>query len=139
MNVWRWAQERWFGTRAATPEHLRRGRMGEDAARQYLERSGLKFLTANFRSSHGEIDLIFRDDDCLVFVEVKTRSSERWGNPETAVSDAKIKRMVAAADHYLKTKETNLQIRFDVISIIFNKKQTEIIHIEDAFFPPLNG
>ncbi len=56
------------------PEHLRRGELGERAAKKHLQKLGLKFLTANFRSARGEIDLIFRDDDCLAFVEVKTRS-----------------------------------------------------------------
>ena len=53
------------------PEHLRRGRLGEKAARRYLKRCGLKFLTVNYKTRCGEIDLIFRDGDCLVFVEVK--------------------------------------------------------------------
>ena len=55
------------------PLHLRYGALGEKAARKQLRRLGLKFLTANFRTARGEIDLIFRDSDCLVFVEVKTR------------------------------------------------------------------
>ena len=53
-------------------EHLRRGRLGEKVAKRYLKRVGLKFLVANFKTKRGEIDLVFRDDDCLVFVEVKT-------------------------------------------------------------------
>ena len=57
------------------PEHLRRGALGERTAKKFLQRQGLKFLAANFRSQRGEIDLILRDGDCLVFVEVKTRSS----------------------------------------------------------------
>ena len=63
-------------SRAEKPEHLRRGELGERTAKKHLQKLGLKFLTANFRSERGEIDLIFRDDDCLVFVEVKSRSSE---------------------------------------------------------------
>ncbi|HEX7570541.1 MAG TPA: YraN family protein, partial [Verrucomicrobiae bacterium] len=54
------------------PEHLRRGELGERAAETHLKAQGLKYLARNFRSDHGEIDLIFRDDDCLVFTEVKT-------------------------------------------------------------------
>ena len=77
MNLWRWAKE--FFARTERPLHLQRGALGERAARKHLARHGLKFLTANFRSARGEIDLIFRDQDCLVFVEVKTRSSEDWG------------------------------------------------------------
>jgi putative endonuclease len=63
----------WF-RREQKPAHLRFGELGERAARKQLRRQGMKFLTANFRSARGEIDLVFRDADCLVFVEVKSRS-----------------------------------------------------------------
>ena len=66
------------------PEHLRRGELGERAAEIHLKAHGLKFLARNFRSPRGEIDLVFRDQDCLVFVEVKTRSSENWSRPAAA-------------------------------------------------------
>ena len=67
MKTW-W--QRWWGGAATVdePEHLRRGRLGEDAARRYLQDAGLKFLTANFRGDRGEIDLVFRDRDCLQYV-----------------------------------------------------------------------
>ena len=68
------------------PLHLRHGQLGEAAAKKHLKRSGLKFLTQNFRSDRGEVDLVFRDADCLVFVEVKTRSSEEWTRPAAAVN-----------------------------------------------------
>ena len=67
------------------PPHLRYGELGERAARKHLQRAGLEFLTANFRSPRGEVDLICRDHDCLVFIEVKTRSSEEWTRPAAAV------------------------------------------------------
>ena len=70
---------------ADKPLHLRHGELGERAAGDISRRRGLKFLTANFRSKRGEIDLVFRDGDCLVFVEVKTRSSEDWTRPAAAV------------------------------------------------------
>src|SRR6185295_9299265 len=71
------------------PEHLRRGELGERAAKKHLQKHGLKFLTANFHSERGEIDLVFRDGDCLVFVEVKTRSSEAWTRPAAAMNARK--------------------------------------------------
>ena len=70
----------------AKPEHLRRGTLGEQAAKKHLRKLGLRFLTANFKSERGEIELVFRDGDCLVFVEVKARSSESWTRPAAAVS-----------------------------------------------------
>ena len=78
-------------TRKETPEHLRRGALGERAAKAYLQKAGLKFLAANYRSPRGEIDLVFREADCLVFVEVKTRSSEDWTRPAAAVDARKKK------------------------------------------------
>src|ERR1051326_1412202 len=83
----------WWGAKEE-PLHLRRGRLGECAARRHLKRRGMKFLAANFRSERGEIDLILRDQDCLVFVEVKTRSSEDWTRPAAAV-DARKKRLLS--------------------------------------------
>src|ERR1051325_2360109 len=68
------------------PLHLRHGQLGESAAKKHLKRNGLKFLTKNFRSDRGEVDLVFRDEDCLVFIEVKTRSSEEWTRLAAAVN-----------------------------------------------------
>ena len=84
MDVWNSLKARW--NKSDEPEHLRLGKLGERAAKRHLCRSGMKFLTANFRSPRGEIDLVFRDHDCLVFVEVKTRSSEHWTRPAAAVT-----------------------------------------------------
>ena len=67
------------------PEHLRRGRLGEAAAKRHLKSAGLKFLVANFKTKDSEIDLVFRDDDCLVFVEVKARTEGGWTRPAAAV------------------------------------------------------
>src|SRR6266404_6665735 len=78
-RLWGW----WNGKKR--PVHLLYGELGERAAKKQLKRQGLKFLTANFRSKRGEIDLVFREKDCLVFVEVKTRSSEEWMRPAAAV------------------------------------------------------
>src|SRR5450755_2394774 len=84
------------------PEHLRRGELGERAAKKFLQQAGLKFLAANFRSERGEIDLIFRDGDCLAFIEVKTRSSEERGRPAAAVNAARRRRLSQAALDYLR-------------------------------------
>ena len=79
-----WMRWGWWRRVGTGPEHLRRGRLGEDAARRRLQELGLRFLAANFRCPRGELDLIFRDGDCLVFVEVKTRSREDWTRPAAA-------------------------------------------------------
>ena len=101
------------------PEHLRRGELGECAAKRHLQKIGLKFLTANFRSARGEIDLIFRDNDCLVFVEVKTRSSEDWTRPAAAVN-ARKRRLLSqtALDYLRRLKNPAVKIRFDIVEVL---------------------
>src|SRR5262245_33754134 len=109
---------RWWRP-AEVPEHLRRGRLGEREARAHLTGLGMKFLLANFRSPRGEIDLIFRDADCLVFVEVKTRSSEEWTRPAAAV-DARKRRLLSQCGlDYLKLlKHPEIKIRFDIVEVL---------------------
>src|ERR1017187_2812138 len=103
----------------AKPEHLRRGELGERAAKKFLQKLGLKFLAANFRSERGEIDLIFRDDDCLVFAEVKTRSSEDWTRP-AAAGDARKRRVLSqtALDLRRLLKKPGVKIRFEVVGVL---------------------
>ena len=117
------------------PEHLRRGELGERAAKDHLQRQGLKFLTANFRSARGEIDLIFRDDDCLVFVEVKARSSENWVRPAAAV-DARKRRLLSqtALDYLRLLKNPPVKIRFDIVEVLLNNGEVrEVRHLPNTF------
>ena len=124
----------WF-VRVEKPEHLRHGAIGERAAKKYLCRNGLKFLTANFRSPRGETDLIFRDDDCLVFVEVKTRSSEDWTRPAAAVDSRKRRLLSQCALDYLKLlKNPEIKIRFDIVEVLLsNGKVREVRHLPNTF------
>jgi putative endonuclease len=117
------------------PEHLRRGELGERAAKRHLRRHGLKFLTANFRSARGEIDLIFRDDDCLVFVEVKTRSSEDWTRPAAAVN-ARKRRLLSqtALDYLCRLKNPAVKIRFDIVEVLLaDGNVREVRHLPNTF------
>jgi putative endonuclease len=117
------------------PEHLRRGALGEHAAKSHLQRAGLKFLTANFRSDRGEIDLVFRDDDCLVFVEVKTRSSEDWTRPAAAVDRRKRRLLSRTALDYLRLlKNPAVKIRFDIVEVLLaDGAVREIRHLPNTF------
>src|SRR6185503_4000288 len=119
----------------ALPEHLRHGQTGEQAARRHLRRLGFKFLAANFRSSRGEIDLVFRDADCLVFVEVKTRSSEDWIRPAAAVNARKRRLLSLTALDYLKLlKNPQVKIRFDIVEVLLrNGEVREVRHLPNAF------
>lgn len=119
----------------AQPEHLRRGQLGETAARRELERAGLKFLAANYRSAHGELDLVFRDGDCLAFVEVKTRSSEDWVRPAAAV-DARKRRALSltAEDYRRQLRDPRVKWRFDVVEVLLAAGEVrEVRHIVNAF------
>lgn len=125
---------RWL-RRDQLPQHLRYGRLGERAAKRQLRRQGLKFLTANFRSDRGEIDLVFREQDCLVFVEVKTRSSEDWGRPASAIDRKRRKRLSHAALDYLKLlHRPPVKLRFDVVEVLLQDGAVrEIRHLPNTF------
>jgi len=115
--------------------NLELGLKGEEIAVKHLEKKGFNILNRNWRHSRTEIDIIASLDSITVFVEVKTRTSTRYGHPEDIISEAKINRMAEAADEYLNKNEIGGEIRFDIISIILSEAKNELNHIEDAFFP----
>ena len=121
--------------REEKPEHLRRGELGERAAEKHLRKLGLKFLARNFRSERGEIDLVFRDEDCLVFIEVKTRSSEAWARPAAAVDARKRKLLSQTALDYLKLlKYPEVKFRFDIVEVLLKDGEvSEIRHLPNTF------
>ena len=128
----RW--QSWLG-RKPLPEHLRRGQLGERAARKHLRSLGLKFLAANYRSARGEIDLVFRERDCLVFVEVKTRSSEDWTRPAAAV-DARKRRLLSqtALDYLRELENPPVKIRFDIVEVLLTDGAVrEVRHLPNTF------
>jgi putative endonuclease len=133
MNLWQ--RIRALRERPVMPLHLQRGRVGERAAKQHLRGLGLKFLVANFRSPRGEIDLVFRDADCLVFVEVKTRSSEDWNRPAAAVNARKRRRLSQAGLDYLKRlRNPEVKIRFDIVEVLLRDGAVcEVRHLPNTF------
>jgi putative endonuclease len=124
----------WWG-KDEKPLHLRHGELGERAAKKQLKRQGLKFLTANFRTPRGEIDLIFRDGDCLVFVEVKTRSSEEWVRPAAAVNAERRRRLTRAALDYLRLlRNPPVKVRFDIVEVLLRDSAVrEVRHLPNTF------
>jgi putative endonuclease len=133
MSLWQRLKQRLVP--GDEPEHLRRGRLGERAARRHLRKLGLKFLATNFRSARGEIDLIFRDADCLVFIEVKTRSSEEWARPAAAV-DARKRRLLSqtALDYLRLLKNPQVKIRFDIVEVLLTDGEVlEVRHLPNTF------
>jgi putative endonuclease len=109
--------------------------VGERAAKQHLKSLGLKFLTANYATARGEIDLIFRDHDCLVFVEVKTRSLESWTRPAAAVNARKRRLLSRVALEYLRRiHHPRVPVRFDIVEVLLAEGVVcEIRHLPNTF------
>ncbi|MCK6650695.1 MAG: YraN family protein [Bacteroidia bacterium] len=114
-------------------EHNDIGRKGEKAASDFLKNKGYKILDLNWRWEKLEADIIALDKDMLVVVEVKTRQTDVFGEPETFVKKQKQKNLIKAAHEYITQKELTYEVRFDIISVLMNKKQTQVNHIENAF------
>tara|TARA_B100000475_G_C14936870_1_gene289901 strand:- start:233 stop:604 length:372 start_codon:yes stop_codon:yes gene_type:complete len=115
--------------------HNQLGEEGEKIAIQYLKSKGYIIHHKNWRMSHLEIDIIAEHNDELIFVEVKTRSSDRYGEPEEAVGYKKEKDLIRLADVYLEQLYLEVSARFDIIAIILNDSEFRITHFEDAFSP----
>ncbi len=112
------------------------GRSGEQLAAQHLAASGYTIVETNFTTRFAEIDIIAAIEDCLVFVEVKTRTSAKKGLPKEAVTPAKQKKIILAARQYIKARALDGQkhIRFDVMEILSENDVCRINHIPHAFF-----
>ncbi|MCR5038745.1 MAG: YraN family protein [Bacteroidales bacterium] len=109
------------------------GKIGEDLAAQYLIDKGYMILERNWRAYRKEIDIIAIDGKDIVFIEVKTRNNNVYGDPEMAVNRKKRAHIYAAASAYYFQHKIELDVRFDIISILYHHGNPEINHIEDAF------
>ncbi|BCS88524.1 YraN family protein [Pseudodesulfovibrio sediminis] len=110
------------------------GDLGEDAAARYLETKGFRILDRNWRFHQWELDLICKDRDTLVFVEVKTRKANSMATPGDALTRKKQARLVKAASHYLTRKDLwDTPCRFDLAGVIDNGTSMDVEHIENAF------
>ena len=117
------------------PEHLRRGRLGEVAAKRHLKSAGLKFLVANFKTKDSEIDHVFRDDDCLVFVKVKARTKCGWTRPAAAVDQRKRSLLSKAAREYVwQMRDPNVKFSFGIVDVLLvDGEVNEVRHIPNVF------
>ena len=124
-------------TEAATMTEIRKrlGARGEDAAVDHLDRIGIEIIERNWRCALGEIDIVARDGNVLVFVEVKTRKQLSAGSPEEAVNSAKQQRYSKLARAYLQDHEyTDAETRFDVIAItVTAKNRARLRHVQNAY------
>ena len=112
------------------------GQIGEEKAVLFLQKKGMQILETNWRYQHKELDIIAMDGKILVFIEVKTRSDNNFGEPEEAVDTKKEAFMASAGAAYMRQIKHNWEIRFDVISIIYKNEQNfDLNYFKDAFFP----
>ncbi len=118
-------------------EHNELGKKGEDLALAYLQKKGYTILETNWTVGKLEVDIIAKDKDFLVIVEVKSRQSSYFGEPEAFVDKAKQKNLIRAANTFIEKRNINTETRFDIISIVCCGEDTHIEHIEDAFYPTL--
>ncbi|MEW7289209.1 YraN family protein [Aquimarina sp. 2304DJ70-9] len=115
-------------------QHNTLGEKGERLAVDFLLKKGYDILEKNYRYLKSEIDIIARIKDVIVVVEVKTRSTPEFGNPQEFVKPKQIQSLVKAIDHYITDHDLDVEVRFDIVAIIKNKQGTAIEHLEDAFY-----
>jgi putative endonuclease len=111
------------------------GKQGENLAVEYLLEEGYEILERNWRFKHTEVDIIARDRDQLVIAEVKTRTGNSWGEPYTAVDFRKQHSLIFAAERYIFSHNLDLDVRFDIVSIIIDHNRTVVEHVKEAFHP----
>jgi putative endonuclease len=109
------------------------GKKGEALAVEFLQKNNYQILERNWRFKKAEIDVIAKKNDVLAVVEVKTRSSNYFGNPQDFVNPKKIQLMVEAINEYVISKDLDVEVRFDIIAILKNQYTFNIEHLEDAF------
>ena len=112
-----------------------RGKWGEGFALDFLKKKGYKYVAKNFRSRFGEIDLIVKDNEYVVFIEVKVRKNAGFAYAREFVSHSKQEKIRTTANLWLSSRKTKLQPRFDVIEIYAPNENSmpELNHIENAF------
>ena len=114
-------------------EHNETGTKGEELAAAYLKNKGFIILATNWRFKNLEADIIASFENTLVIAEVKTRNSNYFGEPETFVNKQKQKNLIKTANEYIIRNNIDMEVRFDIISIVLGNNQMKINHIEDAF------
>ena len=114
-------------------DHNELGKKGEQLAINHLLEQGYIVLEKNWRFQKAEVDIIAQKENTIVAVEVKTRTSDYFGNPQDFVNPKKIKLLVIAMNEYVISKDLDVEIRFDIIGIILSNKGIKLEHIKDAF------
>lgn len=113
--------------------HNELGTKGEQLAIDFLVQKGYTILEQNYRYLKAEVDIIAQKKNTLAVVEVKTRSTDYFGNPQDFITPKKIKLIVSAMDHYVVERDLDVEVRFDIIAIIHQKNAFKIEHLKEAF------
>lgn len=118
-------------------EHNKTGNWGEQIATEYLVVKGYDIVERNWRLDHIELDIIARNKQRIIFVEVKTRRKEENSDPNLIITKKKLSNLVKGANAYMKLFNVNFTAQFDIIIITGTKESYKIEHFEDAYFPPM--
>lgn len=114
--------------------HNELGKIGEQLAADYLFSKGYEIVCKNYFFQKAEIDIIAKHDNMMICVEVKTRNSDFFGDPQEFVTPSKIKLLVKAMDEFIIENDIDLETRFDIIAVLKNKTRQELTHYENAFY-----
>lgn len=115
-------------------KHNDLGKKGEELAATILLQKGYTILETNWRYRKAEIDILAQKNNILVVVEVKTRSSSYYGDPQNFINSKKVQLLIKAVNQYINRKNLNLEVRFDIIAVIKSQEKLEIEHLENAFY-----
>ncbi len=115
-------------------KHNELGKKGEQLAVDFLIKNSYDIVERNYRFDKAEVDIIAKKDDILAIIEVKTRSTTDFGNPQDFVKPKQIKNLVKAVDEYVNVNGLDVEVRFDIIAIVKEGKGFKIEHLEDAFY-----
>ena len=115
-------------------QHNQLGKIGEGLAVDYLIGKGYQILTRNYIYQKAEVDIIAQTGNTLAIIEVKTRSTADFGDPQDFLKPKQIQRIVLAVDEFVSSNNLDVEVRFDIIAIVKNKAGVNIEHFEDAFY-----
>ncbi|MDO5978664.1 YraN family protein [Flavivirga spongiicola] len=115
-------------------KHNELGKKGEQLAVDFLLKNGYDIIERNYRFDKAEVDIMAKQKDILAIIEVKTRSTTDFGNPQDFVKPKQIQRLVKAVDHYVNENSLDVEVRFDIIAIVKEKEGFNIEHLENAFY-----
>lgn len=115
-------------------QHNQLGKKGEQLAVDFLIENGYEITERNYRFDKAEVDIIAKKEDILAIIEVKTRSTSDFGNPQDFVKTKQIQRLVKAVHEYVTVNKMDVEVRFDIIAIVKEKQNFNIEHLENAFY-----